>query len=778
MATRRNYREVDENSSQKVFELRKSGQLVDAYDLAIKLYKQDPTDEWTQKAYAWVLIDIIKNEIKKNSGKANNFFKQLLSINISDDEIIIKQINFLKPKLDSNYKEVQQAETQSKNGNHTLAIDLFRKLKNQSQLPPPHHESFGWAIYRYVNFSKDILPTDEVKKLLFEYLQLNTPRPGLLHSVILKFAISYASSHSQLDLYKFFQIWNPKYLRHEDKEEESDSGKIYPSLLKRLLRVFVEKQYQIDVPYLRKVIGSGELVIDSIRETYFWILFNLHKENKHKELWKVFDFYVSNYSNYGASHWHSEILKIAVRFMVDADAWRFFDFFRQWNAENFQYGDWHEEIHDEFKVKPLVINALKKLFQLAKLPTNKDKEFRWVLPAYKEALRVFDDDIWILREYATLLGKSGKTQEAIKIYKNIILDLNDQAYIWHEFAEVMAEVDSETAISMLCRAISIQNNEDFLGDVHLLLSKLLVSANKLQEAKNELDTYKVHRIEKGWKLTEEYKLLENQLQEISTVCDNSEFYKSNNKLAEEYILSNIPWGDFLLYDKWETEKQKEMAAFSNLGEIEFAVNSTKFEVLTDSSVNDIFQIKSHYDKSKKKYIALKMRRSSCDHEDFIDNNASTAIAIVDHINEDKKLFHYVVNANLDGIILFSETQLRPVVGDFIKIRYFTTLNHKQNKKMLRMLSIETTVEQNPSLMKTISGELNLKYKNDGRTLDYQNIVDGDKIDIDTTKPDFAFIDDYYVPKYVLRKYNITTDCEVTVKVLFNAEKWSVFDLVQ
>ena len=59
---------------------------------------------------------------------------------------------------------------------------------------------------------------------------------------------------------------------------------------------------------------------------------------------------------------------------------------------------------------------------------------------------------------------------------------------------------------------------------------------------------------------------------------------------------------------------------------------------------------------------------------------------------------------------------------------------------------------------------------------YEDIVNDNEIGIDTTKPDCAFIDDYYVPKYVLRKHNITIDCKVTVKVLFNGEKWSVFEL--
>ncbi len=777
MAIRHRHYDIDENSSQQVFALRKYGKLQEAYSLAVKLYNQDPEDEWIKKSYAWVLIDIIKIEIKNNSGKANSIFEQLLSMDISNDEIILKQINFLRPKLNPNYQEVQQAENLSKNGNHTQAIELYRQLQNQGKLASPHHESFGWAIYRYINACKDNLPIGDVKKLLFDYLKLNNNRPSLLHSVVLRFSVSYARQHNQFNLFKFFQRWNPKHLRDEDKKKESNNGKIYPALVERLLHQISDDNDQVDVNYLQNLIGDKELVIDSIRKSYFWKIFNLHKENRTKELWLTFDHYVSNFSIYGASYWHSEILKIADRFMDEVDAWRFYNFFQKWDTDNFQHNDWHEEINGEFKSKSLVIKALKKVFKIAKLPGSEEKDFSWILPLYKEALEAFDDDVWILREYATILNICDNTIEAIKIYKKILLDLNGQAYVWHEFAALIADSNPEVAISMLCKAIDIQKNEDFLGDIHLQLTKLLVGEDILNEAKNEINAYKNHRIKKGWKISEEYESLENILQGIDAIGDNLIFYESHCSLAEEYIYSDIPWKDFLLYDKWENKKKNKISSFTDLNDVEFIVKTDKFEILSDSDVNSVIQFKTHFDKTNNKYIALQAQTSTTTY-DTITEKALSALAIVDHVNEGKKLFHYVIDSNIDGIISFSQTNLRPNIGDFLKIKYFTTYNEKKQKRIQHLLDIYETTEENHSLIKVVSGELNLKYKDNGRTIDYQDIIDDQLDDIDTTKPDFAFMDDYYVPKFLLRKYHIYRDCEVIVKVLFNGEKWSVFELTE
>jgi len=83
------------SDSKEVFRLRKAKQLDEAYTLAIRLYDEDPNDEWIQKAYAWVLIDIIKIEINNDINKAQSFFNQLQSIDfLYEDEILEKQINF------------------------------------------------------------------------------------------------------------------------------------------------------------------------------------------------------------------------------------------------------------------------------------------------------------------------------------------------------------------------------------------------------------------------------------------------------------------------------------------------------------------------------------------------------------------------------------------------------------------------------------------------------------------------------------------------------------
>lgn len=761
--------------SKKIFQLRREKKLVEAYDLAVKCYEQDRDDKWINKAYAWVLIDVIKNEIQINSlDKAMAFFQQLDSIKFfAIDDILQKQIKFLRPKINANYQQILQANSSSKSGNHTEALSKFRQLNNDNKLSPDDYESYGWAIYRCLKNEDSKLKILDLKKLLSEYLKLKNPKPSMLHSFILQEAMSLAKQHNELNLYEFFKIWNPVYFRSEDKEGQYNekNQKTYPSLLARTLKEFVNKDYQIDIAFLQNNIKDKELVIDAIREAYFWKIFNLHKENKFSDLWKMFDFYVSNFSDYGASHWHSEILKIADRFMIENESWRFFDFFQKWGVRNFLDKDWKEEVNGDFTNKPLVKKSLNKMFELSKLPNN-NKDFQWVLPLYEGALKEFDGDKWLLREYATLLNVCGNKEEAIKHYKTVILELGDQAYVWHEFAKLLFDVDIEIAVSMLCKSISIQKDEDFLGNVRLDLSKLYIKKNELKKAKRELDVYKKHREEKGWKLSKEFDLLLGKLKGVEP--NNSNFYQDNLDLVENYIYNDIDWIDLLFYDKWKVKDKKEKFMFTNLDDIELIINANKFVLLKNAKIDDVYQFKIYFKKSNNRYTALNIQKSDKDKEDLISKSKSCLI-IVDNVNSDKKLFHYV-GKNIDGIIRFSQTKIKPKIGDFLQLRYFSKYNNKSDRNEVKVLKVCKTEEKEPSLIKNIFGVICLKYKLNGETLDHKDAVCENKININ--KPDFAFIDDIYIPGFLLKKYKVTTNVNATVKALYSDNKWRAFNIEQ
>lgn len=825
----------------------KLNKLTEALNLAQRLYSSKPYDEWIQKAFAYTLIDLSKYYIaNKNINQAGVCFNQLLSIDFQEiDEIIENQKNFLRPKIDTNYSEIQKAEELSKNGNNKEALVIFKNLISQDRLTELHHESYGWIIYRYIKTEENKLSSVEVRTFLRDYMNLKNERPSMLHSMILNFALSYSKTHNDFKFYNFFLLWNPDNLRYEDLCDGYKDGKDIPSLISRICREFVNSNTEINIEeFLSRINLKKEIVLDFFRETIFWNILNAHKENKFFELWSLFEKYNINYSNYGQSKWHSEILNLAERFMKENDEWRFLTFFNNWNPENLRTDDWKETKKDEYTYKSLATKAIKRAFEvLKKQPSEQD--LSWLIKPYETAIKLFPEDEWLLREKALLHLKNNELELAIKIYKQLVIELADKHYVWQEFSDCIVS-DNSLKIGMLSKALSLEKNEDFLGDIHLDLAKSLINENLLENALLELEAYKKHREIKGWKLSSLYDDLFERANSIKqSLKDNRELYKKYIPFAENFAYADFDWTEVVLADKWKDEKGKERLTFTDGKTIEFSISKNRFEVLKQTELGQILKFKLNKQEIKKevenrfswlgknsikeyKYISLIAEKSekqlweiledtfaivdyinkekniihaiTTDNKevffpqikselqigDFVrakiytkkvkDENRTelrqiqkidetsviskfqTQIAIVDGVNEQKQLFHFIISSKLQGIVKYIETNLRPNEGDFIKLS-FATKTDKDRKMRVKILSIETTEEVNSNLRKDITGIVEMKYKN-----------------YDEDSPDFAFIGDYYVPKYLLEKHNVTGDCRVNARVIYAGDKWKVTEI--
>jgi len=863
--------------SKEIFDLRneaknlegisKLNKLNEALTIAQRLFAVEPYDEWIQKAFAYTLIDLSKYYISnKNVTQAGVYYNRLLSINFQEEDTIIEnQKSFLRPKIDVNYFEVQTAEQLSKIGNHQNALNIFKKLIAENRLAEIHHEAYGWIIYRYIKDQEAELTSIQVRTRLKDYMNLKNERPSMLHSMILNFGLHYSKNHPDFNLYSFFKLWTPSNLRKEDKEQQYFNGKEIPSLISRIFREFIDKDLAIDIDYLienvslkswNSSVSSNLHVLDLLREPFFWRLFNVHKENRQPELWVLFNKYNQTFSKFEKSKWHSEVLNIAERFMKETEEWRFLDFFKNWNPENLLDEDWMEIKKDDNFYKPLAIKCIKKVFNITKTQGQELNE-NWLLPLYSKAVKLFPNDEWILRENALLLIKNKELEAAIEIYRRLILELGDKSYIWNEFSSCFAN-NRDLKIGMLAKAIQLEGDEDFLGDIHLELANALFDDGLIENCLVELNSYKRHRELKGWRLSEMFNEIADKLRnQTTTLKDNRSLYEKYIPMAEQYSYEEIEWTEAVLVDKWKNDEGKERIAFTDGKTTDFSIGGKRFNLIKQSSIGTVFKFKLHKQEIKKavdakfawmaittikeyKFIPLIVEKTDKSDWSILDDvyaiidyinieknviHAVTAenkevffssgkilyqagdfikaklytkkikdeirlelkdvtkiekqnvidkfqcnIAIVDGVNEEKELFHFVINQNLQGIIRFTETIIRPKEGEFIKLRIVVKFDKKQHRQRITVLSVETTHESSQSLRKDIVGLLKLKFKMQGVTYEYEDL---DIEDANRLKPDFGFISDYYVPRQILKSYEINKNCQVKATLIFTGDKWKI-----
>ena len=837
-----------------VFALRKSGNHTEAFEMAKALYRADHYDIWVQKAYAWTLIDSIKLALTENNiTQAQTYFDQLCQINFeSTDDIITSQINFLRPKLVGNYSKIQEAENLSKSGNHKDALALMLSLLRNNELLDIHHEAYGWIIYRYIKAEELNLTSIETRTFMRDYLKLKNERPSLLHSMFLNFALHFSKDHPDFNLYKYFLLWDPQKLRDEDVSESYRDEKTFSSLISRIFKEFIDKKYQIDLNGLIQIIStdnpnpliSKQEVLDLIREPFYWLIYNAEKENHKDEIWKLFNDYNIFFKDQPGSEWHSKILNSADFIMKDNDEWRFLPFFQAWNPNNLRDNDWKEVKKDDKTFKSLGVKSLNKVFELIK-SGHEVENLIPIINSYSIAIEKNRNDVWLKREKAILLVKTGQKKEALNIYKSLILEIGDQAYTWHEFSKCV-EIDfPKIAIGMLSKAILLQHEEDYLGDIRLELANLLINNNSLNEASVELNLYKKHRELKGWKFPDQYLTLYQKIIDVQVAeKDNVAFYTANCKLAEEYAYQDIKWTELVLVEKWKKDNIKEKVKFIDGKSIEFSVSQNRFSILKKSEIGQIFDFKLHkkviekeinfiplliqksnkpvwsileetnavidyinsekntihaitfdnnevhflddahiyktgdfikghtFKKDIKGEIRYELRNISKIEKESVLENFPKTLAVVDGVNNEKKLFHFIAHNRIQGIVRYEESPFIPNEGDFISLKLIHKRDHKTNKIIYRPIEILKTDEESNTLRKRITGELVLKFKRSGSTVDFKDL----DFENDNLVPDFGFIGDYYVPKYLLEKYKISKDCYKVAMLVFSGDKWKVYDL--
>lgn len=845
-----------------VFALRKDGKIQEALNMALKLYEIDPDDSWTQSALAWPLIDLCKSSLAQNNlNQAQQYFNQLISIKFSDvDDIIIKQIVFLKPKIDINYAKIQEAENLSKNGNHKLALSKMKAMFANNELLDIHHEAYGWVIYRYIKAEENNVSSVEIRSLMRDYMKLKNERPSMVHSVFLNFALHFSKEHVDFNLYNFFILWEPKNLRHEDLHDKIlfteflTIEKEYPSLISRILKVFIEKELIKDCNDILEIIPdiTVENKLELLRVPFYWKIYKADIENRKNDVWKLFEEYNLLFIGQMGSKTHSKVLNSAMFSMKENEEWRFLNFFENWNPDNFIESDW-KEIRKEEKVYPaLAIKAVKKAFELIKAGVHYN-DLNKIINAFKTSVTKFPKDIWLKREYAMLLAKSDATEKAIKIYKELVLELGDQAYAWHEFALLFSDKDIDKSIGMLSKAVKLQKDESFLGSTRLDLADKLIKINKLEEALVELNKYKEYRVANNKKVADKFNVLKVFIKGIQTQKrDNLELYNEYIAVAENFAYQDISWTELVFVEKWKNDKNKEKLSFTDGNNLSFSINASRFPIIKSIEIGQVIKFKLHNklveDKNKlhhfkQEYFPLLVEKSEkskwsslenvfafvdyinvekniihailsdnkevffpmekqsflkgdfirakklqknfrdevrIDLKDIVKVNKEQVIdefdsylAIIDNVNEEKKLFHYVVNSKIHGIVRFEDTEFRPCIGDFLQIKVLFKINKKLKKVIFLAIDINPTEDITTTLRKDISGILRLKFRDFGSTMDWEDL---DWEDRNVSTPSFGFIDDYYVSKEVIEKHLIDVDCQVNAKVVFTGEKWKVYDL--
>ena len=398
-------------------------------------------------------------------------------------------------------------------------------------------------------------------------------------------------------------------------------------------------------------------------------------------LWRQFENYATQFGAYAPSHWHSEILHFAERCMKEREEFRFFSFFKKWNPERLRTDDWKDQKRGESTFSSLAQKAIKKACALTLKQSVRTESLAWLITVSEEAVRRLPDDDYLARDLAQLYKQNGQIEQCNAYYRKLALSLADKYYVWKEFSQLIDENDIEIKAGMLAKALTVERNEDFLGEVRLLMAKYLIKLCRLGEAQWELNTYRTHRSKQGWKYDERLNQLQEQIKASGSVQAQHPNYHSLIRAADRYAYRDIPWHKMTVLDRW-TNKDGKVKVKLYLDKVTgAAVNPKRFSALRKAVTGEVVDVKLLKRPSKdglRDVVSPLIVKSSSDDPW---SALPLTVGVVDFVNKDKGGVGIVT---LDGKFIYMSTNDLPRSirkGEFVSGRLIEEVKIKKEKEL-------------------------------------------------------------------------------------------------
>jgi len=285
---------------------------------------------------------------------------------------------------------------------------------------------------------------------------------------------------------------------------------------------------------------SGEL--DSSFYTDFgWIIYRaLHEDNsddvvrRKKMLNKYLQLKLES-----PSLLHSLILTEAVKIEKATPLqFLFSGFLNLWNLENLRDEDWKRGESGEGRSLPSLVEKMITVYvrEMDITPTvSPSQEFLSVLD---QALDKFPDNEHLPRYKALLLIKEGNGQEAVTFYKQLLKKSPMKIYLWSELAELIE--DSNLKTGLLCKALSFNQPEEYLGKIRLALANQFCINKMYGNALAEINQVKSVYEKMGWHLSSELQQVAGIIPQGTEPANNKVVYDEYSLVADAYIYSDVP----------------------------------------------------------------------------------------------------------------------------------------------------------------------------------------------------------------------------------------------
>lgn len=422
-------------------------------------------------------------------------------------------------------------------------------------------------------------------------------------------------------------------------------------------------------------------------------------------------------------------------------------FARIWGLENLRPADYQPYISDDGKSYPSLAERVIQQASKDAFTNGVHEEINYVLPYINDCIDRYPDNIWLKLSKARALMATGQSNEAFSYGLEVVKNKVNDYWAWELLGDIHQSNSIELTISCYCKALLCSKDINFVGKVKLKLAELLSKNGLASEAKLEIDQLINYRSENNQKIPEAAEMLIRNpwYQDAVSSNSNHELYLAKAPYAEELLYSDLPWvnavlGEIFFIEGKKDKTKRKLYVQSNPLPLEVTIPESKL-TFDAGQPGAALNIKGEFDNEKRFQVYAIEHRDSNESWDIFEEQ----IGIVDHVNKNKRLIHFMINRTIDGVINFSELPEMFKEGDAILLR-IAKYTSRQGIRYKVLTSSKTT--------KPIPNSILKPFRDDVREENGMGFTD----------------DGIFIPPPLIRQNNIRDGDFVTGKAILNYNK--------
>jgi hypothetical protein len=398
---------------------------------------------------------------------------------------------------------------------------------------------------------------------------------------------------------------------------------------------------------------------------------------------------------------HTCFLQLAVKVSGQA-ALNIIAFSRLWKLEYLRAEDFDRYRADDGKEYP---SLAEKVIQQAGKEAAKSEsaqDRKYILPHIDTAIGYFPDNIWLKLDKAKVLLALGLHDEALEFGLAVVKSKINDYWAWGLLGDICADKDSSAALNCYCKALLCPAEDKYTGKLRIKLAQLMVASNELSAAKHEIESVLRFREAEGQKIPEVAANIAKQgwYSETNQNQSNFNYYKLNSSAADELLFRNMPWinansGSIFTVPGTEGRKEKvkrKLYISDPYFPVEVSIPESKFK-FKNRTQGEGLRLKGEFDDRARFQVYLIEERDLGLRWDIFPET----IGVVDHVNSNKRLIHFIVSRDIGGIVPFSELSENFREGDAISLRLSSYASEKG--RAYHVVSAAATNKSPSSLVK-------------------------------------------------------------------------------